>query len=131
MKMVSDILDQRNGDLPEMIKKREIRVLTTLTLGNYFIHKGQAYGYEYSKMEEFKKFLNQGRGRGANQVVGQVGSVLSFRMRCTSSGNSIVLPSAICSTGPSPFTIFTLLMVIGIWPTVRKVDEYPPPLKYP
>ena len=68
MKMVSDILDQRTGDLPAMIEKREIRVLTTLTLGNYFVYKGQAYGYEYSKMEEFRKFLNQGRGRGAQQV---------------------------------------------------------------
>ncbi|MFA9453794.1 MAG: transglycosylase SLT domain-containing protein [Candidatus Aminicenantaceae bacterium] len=68
MRMVSDILDQRKGDLPDMIEKREIRVLTTFTLGNYFVHKGQEYGYEYSKMEEFRKFLNQDRGRRELQV---------------------------------------------------------------
>ncbi len=68
MRMVSDILDQRKGDLSEMIEKREIRVLTTFTLGNYFVHKGQEYGYEYSKMEEFRKFLNEGRGRRELQV---------------------------------------------------------------
>jgi membrane-bound lytic murein transglycosylase MltF len=68
MRMLSDIIDPRTGDLPAMIEKREIRVLTTLTLGNYFVHKGQAYGYEYSKMEEFRKFLNEGQGRGAGQI---------------------------------------------------------------
>jgi len=68
LKMASDILEKRTGDLPAMIKKREMRVLTTYTLGNYFVYKGQAYGYEYSKMEEFEKFLNQGKGRGDLQV---------------------------------------------------------------
>ena len=68
LKIASDILTPRTGDLPEMIKKREIRVLTTRTLGNYFVYQGQAYGYEYSAMEEFKQFLNQGKGPRDPQV---------------------------------------------------------------
>jgi len=36
-------------------------------------------------------------------------------------------PSAICITGPNPFTRFIRDMVKGILPTVRKPDENPPP----
>lgn len=68
LKMVSDIIEPRTGDLPAMIEKKEVRVLTTYTLGNYFVYKGQEFGYEYSKMEEFRKFLNEGKGRRDLQV---------------------------------------------------------------
>ncbi len=61
----SGVVEEHKGDLPEMFKAGRIRVLTTLTFGNYFIFKGQAYGYEYSQMEEFKQYLNKGRPKGS------------------------------------------------------------------
>ncbi len=66
-----------------------------------------------------------------NHVVGHVGSVLSVNILWTFPGSSIVQPSASCSTGPSPFTRFTLDIVSGITPFVLNWDENPPPLKYP
>ena len=39
-------------------------------------------------------------------------------------------PSAICRTGPSPFTRFRRNMVIGIPPRVLKRVDQPPPRKY-
>ena len=69
--------------------------------------------------------------RGTNHVVGQVLSVRLFSMSWISGSKSTLHPSASCSTGPSPLTIFTLSMVIGIPPLVRKLLEKPPPLKYP
>ncbi len=63
LKLASGILEERKSDLPEMIKAKKIRVLTTYTFSNYFVSEGQSYGYEYSHMEEFRKFLNQGKGR--------------------------------------------------------------------
>jgi len=59
----SSILEEHKFDLPEMIKVKKIRVLTTYTFSNYFVSDGQSYGYEYSYMEEFRKFLNEGKGR--------------------------------------------------------------------
>ena len=39
-------------------------------------------------------------------------------------------PSAICSTGPSPFTRFRRHMVTGMSPLVRNLDVNPPPRMY-
>ncbi len=64
LRFFSGVVEERKEDLPEMLKAGHIRVLTTLTFGNYFIFKGQAYGYEYSQMEEFRQFLNKGRPKG-------------------------------------------------------------------
>jgi len=63
LKFASGILEERKSDLPEMIKAKKIRVLTTYSFANYFVSEGQSYGYEYSHMEEFRKFLNKGKGR--------------------------------------------------------------------
>ncbi|UCE41404.1 MAG: transglycosylase SLT domain-containing protein [Candidatus Aminicenantes bacterium] len=63
LQLSQDIIEEHTYDLPDMIKKRRIRVLTTYTFGNYFVYEGKAYGYEYSLMEEYKKFLNKGRKR--------------------------------------------------------------------
>jgi membrane-bound lytic murein transglycosylase MltF len=64
LRFFSGVVEEHKEDLPEMLKAGRIRVLTTLTFGNYFIFKGQAYGYEYSQMEEFKQFLNKGKPKG-------------------------------------------------------------------
>lgn len=63
LKLYTGVLEQRKADLPEMIKVKKIRVLTTYTFSNFFVSEGQSYGYEYSHMEEFRKFLNKGKGR--------------------------------------------------------------------
>jgi membrane-bound lytic murein transglycosylase MltF len=63
LKFASGILEESKSDLPEMIKAKRIRVLTTYTFSNYFVSEGKSYGYEYSHMEEFGKFLNKGKGR--------------------------------------------------------------------
>ncbi len=68
LQMTSGIIEQRTNDLPDMLKVKKIRVLTTYTFGNYFIKQGQAYGFEYSKMEEFRKFLTKGQTRRDLQV---------------------------------------------------------------
>jgi membrane-bound lytic murein transglycosylase MltF len=68
LQMTSGIIEQRKHDLPEMLKTKKIRILTTYSFSNYFIYKGQSYGYEHSKMEEFRKFLTQGQSRGELQV---------------------------------------------------------------
>ena len=56
--------------------------------------------------------------RGANQVVGQPGSVRSSRVLCTSAGRSTDQPSATMRTGPSPLTMFRRIMVTGAPPLV-------------
>ena len=57
LKMSTGILEEQTDDLQSMLKSGKIRILTTYTYGNYFIHEGKTYGFEYSMMEEFKKYL--------------------------------------------------------------------------
>jgi membrane-bound lytic murein transglycosylase MltF len=68
LRLSSDILEEQTHDLSGMKKAKRIRVLTTYTFANYFVHKGKAHGYEYGKMEEFKKFLNKDIKGHSNQV---------------------------------------------------------------
>ena len=48
------------GDLPAMKTRHVIRVLVTYSKTNFFIVKGQPYGFEYDLLQEFAKGLNQG-----------------------------------------------------------------------
>lgn len=59
LRLSTDILEEQTQDLSGMKKAKRIRVLTTYTFNNYFVHRGQEYGYEFSNMEEFRKFLNK------------------------------------------------------------------------
>ena len=52
LKLDSEILEAHRGDLDQMLKTGRIRVLTTYSYGNFFIHEGQTHGFEYSIMEE-------------------------------------------------------------------------------
>ncbi|MFP4168431.1 MAG: transglycosylase SLT domain-containing protein [Desulfonatronovibrionaceae bacterium] len=45
-------------DLPDLLQKRYIRVLTTLNQTNFFISDGHLVGYEYSLLKGYEKFLN-------------------------------------------------------------------------
>lgn len=47
------------GDLDEMIKKREIRVLVTYSRTYFFVDKGRQRGLTYDLMKEFEEFVNQ------------------------------------------------------------------------
>jgi membrane-bound lytic murein transglycosylase MltF len=68
LQLSQDILEEHTYDLPEMIKERKIRVLTTYTFGNYFVYDGKAFGFEYNLMEEFEKFLNKGKKRSDHVI---------------------------------------------------------------
>lgn len=63
LQLSQDIIEEHSYDLPEMVKNKKIRVLTTYTFSNYFVYQGKAFGYEHSLMEEYKKFLNKGKRR--------------------------------------------------------------------
>jgi membrane-bound lytic murein transglycosylase MltF len=47
-------------DLNGLMEKRHIRVLTSLNKTNFFLRKGNIYGFEYEQLKGYEKFLNQG-----------------------------------------------------------------------
>lgn len=49
--------DKFTGDLDDMVKRRQIRVLVTYNLTNFFIQNGQPHGFEYELIQEYKKYL--------------------------------------------------------------------------
>jgi membrane-bound lytic murein transglycosylase MltF len=55
--------DLYTGDLDGIMKRRNIRVLTTFNRTNFFIHQGNKHGFEYSLLRDYEKKLNEGRGR--------------------------------------------------------------------
>lgn len=57
------------GDLPALLKRKLVRVLTTYSLGDYFISNGKGYGFEYSLLKDYEHMLNKGRSRRNLQVV--------------------------------------------------------------
>lgn len=56
-------------DLPGLLEKKYIRVLTTLNRTNFFISKGHLVGYEYSLLKGYEKHLNKKLGKQALRVV--------------------------------------------------------------
>ena len=55
-------LTQRyRDDLDGLLKRRYVRVLTSLNRTNFFLHDGKAFGYEYEMLKAYEKFLNRGR----------------------------------------------------------------------
>jgi len=55
--------DAYTEDLPGLMERRYIRVLTTMNRTNFFLAGGKAHGFEYSLLREYEKFLNQGSKR--------------------------------------------------------------------
>ncbi|WP_158947280.1 lytic transglycosylase F [Pseudodesulfovibrio cashew] len=49
----------RTGDLPDMLKKRSVRVLTSFSPTIFFMDKAKVYGFEYSLLKEYEKFLSK------------------------------------------------------------------------
>ncbi len=56
-------------DLPGLLKRRYIRVLTTFNKTNFYIAGTKIYGFEYSLMKEFEKYLNRKIKRRQLKVV--------------------------------------------------------------
>lgn len=55
-------------DLPGLLEKKYVRVLTTMNRTNFFLAGGKAHGFEYSLLKEYEKHLNRGIGRWELQV---------------------------------------------------------------
>jgi membrane-bound lytic murein transglycosylase MltF len=47
------------ADLPDMIEKKYIRVLTTMNRTNFFLAGAKPCGFEYSLLKEYEKLLNK------------------------------------------------------------------------
>ena len=60
--------DQHIGDLDEMVKRRNIRVLVVPNPIGFFNDKGQPRGAIYEAMEEFQKFTNKKLNTGTLKV---------------------------------------------------------------
>ena len=48
-----------HDDLPGLIDKRSIRVLTTVNRTNFFISDGHLVGYEYALLKDYERYLNK------------------------------------------------------------------------
>ncbi len=46
-------------DLPGLLQKKYIRVLTTINRTNFYIHDGHLAGHEYSLLKGYEKYLNK------------------------------------------------------------------------
>ena len=56
-------------DLDGLLKRRYVRVLTSLNRTNFFLHNGRAFGYEYEMLKDYEKFLNRGQKKKDLAVV--------------------------------------------------------------
>ncbi len=60
--------DARLGDLDAMVERGEIRVLTTFTLGSYFIDRGRQRGTVYELSQILEKYAREKLGKNANRL---------------------------------------------------------------
>jgi membrane-bound lytic murein transglycosylase MltF len=60
--------DGRTGDLDALIEKGEIRILTTFTLGSYFIDRGRQQGVVYELSLELEKYAREKLGAKAKTL---------------------------------------------------------------
>ncbi len=58
--LATHLKERYTDDLPGLLKRRYIRVLTTFNRTNFFIASSRTYGFEYSLLKEYEKFLNRG-----------------------------------------------------------------------
>jgi membrane-bound lytic murein transglycosylase MltF len=57
----SHLSENYKEDLDGLLKRRYIRVLTTLNQTNFFLHHGRFFGYEYEIVKGYEKELNKGK----------------------------------------------------------------------
>ena len=63
LEQASRLSEPHTDDLPAMIDRRTVRVLTTYSLSSFFVVEGQGHGFEYSLAKEYERFLNRGYTR--------------------------------------------------------------------
>jgi len=56
-------------DLPEMLRRRTIRVLTTYAPSTYFITRGSGAGFEYRLLKDYERYLNRTPRYGTLPIV--------------------------------------------------------------
>lgn len=66
---LSRIREPHTEDLPDMLRRRTIRVLTTYAPSTYFVFNGQGYGFEYRLLKDFETHLNRGPIYGRLPIV--------------------------------------------------------------
>lgn len=69
---LSRIREPHVDDLPDMLRRRTIRVLTTYAPSTYFISYGQSYGFEYRLLKDYETHLNR------RPVYGKLPTVIEF-----------------------------------------------------
>ncbi len=57
--LASHFKNQYTDDLDGMLDKRYIRVLTTFNKTNFYVSGDKLYGFEYSLLKDYEKFLNK------------------------------------------------------------------------
>lgn len=57
------------GDLSDLLKRKHIRVLTTMNSTNFFLADGKIGGYEYALLKEYEQSLNQDHTRRELKVI--------------------------------------------------------------
>ncbi len=67
--LASHFRKQYTDDLDGLLAKHYIRVLTTFNKTNFYISGNKFYGFEYSLMKDYEKFLNRHKKRGDLKVV--------------------------------------------------------------
>jgi len=57
--LASHLRQRYTDDLDGLLRRRYVRVLTTFNRTNFFIAGGKQYGFEYSLLRDYEKFLNR------------------------------------------------------------------------
>ena len=66
----SHLSNNYKEDLDGLLKRRYIRVLTTLNQTNFFLHQGKFFGYEYEIVKGYEEELNKGKkGKDLHTVI--------------------------------------------------------------
>ena len=68
-KQIARIEAAFTGDLPQIIERRQLRVLVSYSLTNYFHDIGTQHGFEYELLSKYDEDLNTGRPLSKKTVV--------------------------------------------------------------
>ncbi|TCI01790.1 transporter substrate-binding domain-containing protein [Corallincola luteus] len=63
------LTDARSGDLDELLTRGEIRILTTFSLGQYYIDKGTQRGLTFESIREMEAFFKKKLGKKKTQLL--------------------------------------------------------------
>jgi membrane-bound lytic murein transglycosylase MltF len=66
---LSRVSEPHSEDLPDMLRRRTIRVLTTYAPSTYFISRGRGAGFEYRLLKDYENDLNRSSRYGTLPIV--------------------------------------------------------------